>query len=190
MASPMQSETASTPAGGATRTKRGSVQHNTEPSPVLLAEHLNISGAAGSNSTVQAVPGVLSLSKTLENAEAFAAFMAFARSDFSEENLEFYTEMKDFKVSWDAKDGDEEGRITLCKSVIDRYLKSGASKQVCIGDRKVLSVIELAEGGIYSRDMFDEAQQIARRTLSEDIFPRFQDSEPGQQIAKVPELCE
>lgn len=165
-----------------------------EPSAAFIADHAakttTKSERRASTKLAGSVKlGELDFTKTLEHQEASSALMAFARADYSEENLEFYQEMQDFRTSWDAKEGDEAARQALSQSLIDRFLKAGAPKQVCIGDRKVAGVLELAAGGTFSRDMFDEAQAIARRTLQEDIFPRFQDSEAGKELAKRPELC-
>ena len=49
---------------------------------------------------------------------------------------------------------------------------------------------ERAEQGHYAKEMFDEAQAIARKTLLEDIFPRFEESEAGKALATRPDLCE
>lgn len=125
--------------------------------------------APDSDGSATSSAAVLSLTKVLDDKEAGDAFLVFARADISEENLEFYFEVFNFQSAWDAKGEDEEGRIALSNDVIERFLKSGAPKQVCIGDRKVAAILE---SGKYSRDMFDEAQRIARKTLSEDIFVR------------------
>lgn len=140
--------------------------------------------------------GELSLTKTLNNPDAFGMFMAFARDDFSEENLEFWMEINDLGGKWDSKSegADAEtcsaAQSELCKAIIGTYLKAGAPKQVCIGDYKVKETLDLAEAGTFSRDMFDEAQRIAERTLAQDIFPRFTESVPGIELRRRPELCE
>jgi hypothetical protein len=94
--------------------------------------------------------------------------MTFARADCSEENLEFWFAASDFQRAWDTKaDADQEGRAASATEVINRFLVAGAERQVCIGDRRVQSVIELAGQGTISRDMFVEAQQIAKWTLEQ-----------------------
>ena len=93
-------------------------------------------------------------------------------------------------MAWDAKEGDEEGRKTLGRDMIDLYLKAGATKQVCIGDGRVKVVLQEAEKGVFSREMFENAAQIAESTLSQDIFPRFQESDAGKALAgRRAELC-
>lgn len=136
--------------------------------------------------------GQLSLSKVLHSPEpsVSGALMAYARADMSEENLEFYYAVQDYHGNWDAKLEDEAARIALCNEVIAQFLKAGAPKQVCIGDNKVKLMLERAEQGHYAKEMFDEAQAIARKTLLEDIFPRFEESEAGKALATRPDLCE
>lgn len=138
-------------------------------------------------------PGELSLTAVLQDKEgAGGVFMAYARQDLSEENLEFHFEVADFLATWDRKGGDDEGRKDLADTVIRTYLKAGAPKQICIGDHKVKRMLEEVENGQgYARGMFAEAARIAERTLAEDIFPRFQTSDAGVTLAKTrPELCE
>ena len=99
---------------------------------------------------------------------ASGALMTFARADCSEENLEFWFAASDFQRAWDAKgDAEHEGRAVLAREIIERFLKANAEKQVCIGDRRVQSVIDLAGQGTFSREMFVEAQQIAKFTLEQ-----------------------
>ena len=45
--------------------------------------------------------GILDLDAVLLDKEASGVFMAFARADMSEENLEFYLEVADFRIDWD-----------------------------------------------------------------------------------------
>lgn len=138
-----------------------------------------------------AVKGALSLPAVLADKEASNKFMAFAVADMSEENLEFYLAVNDYKIAFDAKAADDEaGRIELSRTLIELYLKSGAEKQVCIGDRKVVSIVEDAAAGKVHREMFETAQITAAKTLGEDIFPRFQDSHAGHELALRPELCD
>ena len=187
---------ASPPDAYPNRGKRGSVQTSSDSSASMaafVAEHGNKTASPPGGRRQSAVKGdapigVLSLSKTLEDSEAKGAFMSFARADMSEENLEFFYVVSDFHAAWDACEPD--GRGTLVSEIVDRYLKAGAEKQVCIGDSKVRRVVELAAEGTISRDMFDSAQQIAKKTLLEDIFPRFEDSEAGKSLARRPDLCE
>jgi len=145
--------------------------------------------AAAATGTASAKP--LNLDSTLNDSEASGLFMAFAKADISEENLEFWLEVAEFRKAWDAKEDDEDGRKALANAVIETYLKSGAPKQVCIGDRKVNDLIaEVAQGQGYHRDMFQMPETIAYNTLREDIFPRFDDSDSGRDLARRrPELC-
>lgn len=130
-------------------------------------------------------PGELNLLKTLENGEAKAAFLTFAKSEFSEENLVFWDAVHTLQAEWD-RTPDADGREALCKAIIKEYLLEGAKRQVCIGNDRVKAVLASGE---YSRDMFDMPQQIALSTLQEDIFPRFCDSDAGKELAHHADLC-
>ena len=136
--------------------------------------------------------GQLSLSKVLLSPEASVsgALMAYARADMSEENLEFWYAIEDFRRNWDGKLEDETARTALCNEVITQFLKAGSPKQVCIGDNKVKLMLERADQGHYAKEMFDEPQAIAKKTLIEDIFPRFEESEAGKALATRADLCD
>ena len=134
--------------------------------------------------------GELSLTLTLANDEASGAFMAFARADMSEENLEFWFAVKDFREGFAASEADGSA-AERAAALLKTYLQPGAQKQVCIGDRRVTPVLEAAESGEVSANMFDPPQQVALGTLVQDIFPRFVDSPAGQALAtRRAELCE
>ena len=133
---------------------------------------------------------LLNLKATLDDSDASAAFMAFARADMSEENLEFFLQVADFRAAWDAKEGEGAAQQEMARSLITTFLKAGAPKQVCIGDWRVKKVLDDAEAGVFSKGMFAEPAAIAENTLAQDIFPRFQDSDPGLELGRRrPELC-
>jgi hypothetical protein len=147
--------------------------------------------ARGARKTGGGAPvGELSLTKTLADDEASGAFMAFARADMSEENLQFWFAVKDFREGFAASEADGSA-AERAAALVKSYLKAGAEKQVCIGDRRVAPVLEAAERGEVSAEMFDHPQGIAQGTLAQDIFPRFVESPAGQALAaRRPELCE
>lgn len=136
----------------------------------------------------RANPSVLNLAATLQDAEASSLLMAFAKADFSEENLEFWLVVAKFRDAWSTSE--QSDRQKEAEAILDLYLRDGAQKQVCVGDWRVKRVVSDAGSGTFSGDMFAEAALIAERTIAEDIFPRFQDSQPGSELAqRRPELC-
>ena len=135
--------------------------------------------------------GEVDLISTLHDGDATGVFMAYARQDLSEENLEFFLAVASFRLAYDAA-ADEAAQKALADEIVATYLKAGAPKQVCIGDNKVkLLLEEIAGGGGIHREMWFNPASIALRTLAEDIFPRFQVSDAGKELAAArPALCE
>ena len=124
--------------------------------------------------------GEVDLISTLHDGDATGVFMAYARQDLSEENLEFFLAVASFRLAYDSA-ADEAAQKALADEIVATYLKAGAPKQVCIGDNKVkLLLEEIAGGGGIHREMWFNPASIALRTLAEDIFPRFQVSGRGQ----------
>ena len=100
------------------------------------AKKANAAAASAPAGQGSGAPALLNLDATLQDHEASSAFMVFAKADMSEENLEFWLKVAEFRVAWDA-DEDAERRKQAASAILDEYLKDGAPKQVCIGDWRV-----------------------------------------------------
>ena len=136
---------------------------------------------------------VLSCDKVLANAAARDSFVKFATDEFSVENLEFWIEVTKFEAAW----ASFSNKSAELDRMFQHYLVEGAPKQVCIGADKVQKLHDarrkLESEGPDSdlRTMFSttgikhvgfNTQEIALKTLKEDIFPRFEESDAGQKL--------
>ena len=126
------------------------------------------------------MPAHLSCEKVLADASAQAMFLTFAKAEFSEENLEFWIAVSEFHRKWDAG----EDKTSLLEGMFTEYLNPGSLKQVCIGDSKVNALkAKMKEANVATlKGLFDDAQEIALKTLKEDIFPRFEEHTDGQAL--------
>eukprot|EP00966_Prymnesium_polylepis_P124625 2882210-Prymnesium_polylepis.1 len=78
----------------------------------------------------------LSMDKCLNTPDALQIFLDYARKDLSEENLEFWLEVKKYKERFDQTDSQEEHNKDA-EWMISQFLEEGSPKQVCIGDTRV-----------------------------------------------------
>eukprot|EP00966_Prymnesium_polylepis_P200806 4652962-Prymnesium_polylepis.1 len=115
----------------------------------------------------------LSLDQCLATPDALKVFLDYARKDLSEENLELWLEVRDFKERWGSSA--QATRDEEAERMINQFLNEGSPKQVCIGDARVKEVLDNVNGQ-YTRDMFALPEEIAYGTLKLDIFPRFEAS--------------
>ena len=98
-------------------------------------------GNAKATSPTNTPVGEVDLISTLHDGDATGVFMAYARQDLSEENLEFFLAVASFRLAYDAA-ADEAAQKALADEIVATYLKAGAPKQVCIGDNKVKLLLE------------------------------------------------
>ena len=71
----------------------------------------------------------LSLNAVLAAPDALEVFLAYAKKDLSEENLEFWLEVKAFKERWDKTTSTEEHNKDA-KFMISEFLSEGSPRQV------------------------------------------------------------
>ena len=105
-------------------------------------------------------------------------FLEYAKKDLSEENLEFWIAVEEFKLKF-SKSKDQK---KLCEDLYELYLKDGAEKQVCIGTPMLRALRSALDTKGPAKDVFEDAQKKAFCTLRDDICPRFAESEEGMKI--------
>ena len=92
----------------------------------------------------------LLLPKVLKDEKACADLLAFARGEYSAENIEFYLEVDAFMARWDTHPSEKE-RSADFDFMVEEFLTEGANRQVCIGDERVKAV---TGSGRISKDVF------------------------------------
>ncbi|KAF6075707.1 regulator of G protein signaling 5 [Phyllostomus discolor] len=118
-----------------------------------------------------------SLDKLLQNNYGLASFQSFLKSEFSEENLEFWMACEDFK-----KTRSPDQIAEKAKKIYEEFIRTEAPKEVNIDHlTKDITQRNLAEPSLSS---FDEAQRRVRALMEKDSLPRFLRSELYLELVK------
>ncbi|TSS97515.1 Regulator of G-protein signaling 21 [Bagarius yarrelli] len=107
-----------------------------------------------------------SLETLLKSKTGKATFQAFLKSEFSDENIEFWMICEDFKKI--------KHKYTLnsrAKKIFERYIQTEAPKEINI-DHRTREVIK-QNMQTPTRYCFDEAQKIVFGLMEKDSYPRF-----------------
>uniref|UniRef100_A0A915HP64 RGS domain-containing protein n=1 Tax=Romanomermis culicivorax TaxID=13658 RepID=A0A915HP64_ROMCU len=94
-------------------------------------------------------------------------FSRFLESEFSDENLLFYSACEDFK-----RESKNVKRQMIAKSIYDTFLKPTAPLEVNVDERmrrRVAARMDI----IPNRELFDETQESVYKLMERDSFPRF-----------------
>ncbi|XP_005880549.1 PREDICTED: regulator of G-protein signaling 5 [Myotis brandtii] len=118
-----------------------------------------------------------SLDKLLQSSYGLASFKSFLKSEFSEENLEFWMACEDFKKTKSATKMAEKA-----KKIYEEFIQTEAPKEVNIDHfTKDITVRNLVEP---SPSSFDVAQKRVHALMEKDSLPRFVRSEFYQEFMK------
>ncbi|XP_059531117.1 regulator of G-protein signaling 5 [Myotis daubentonii] len=118
-----------------------------------------------------------SLDKLLQSSYGLASFKSFLKSEFSEENLEFWMACEDFKKTKSAAKMAEKA-----KKIYEEFIQTEAPKEVNIDHfTKDITVRNLVEP---SPSSFDVAQKRVHALMEKDSLPRFVRSEFYQEFMK------
>ncbi|XP_006728493.1 regulator of G-protein signaling 21 [Leptonychotes weddellii] len=106
----------------------------------------------------------------LTNQAGLDAFRTFLKSEFSEENVEFWLACEDFKKTESA-----EKIASKAKMIYSEFIEADAPKEINID----FSTWDLISKNIAEPTLkcFDEAQKLIYSLMAEDSFPRFLKSE-------------
>lgn len=120
----------------------------------------------------QAVPPLIAVS-----AVGVQAFRWFLRSEFSEENLEFWLACEEYKNSSGSK------MAGKAQSIYNQFINPDAPREVNLDSetREVLTGLMQEP----TADTFDEAQHRIFSLMAKDSFPRFLRSSYSQQPLRV-----
>ncbi|XP_028857499.1 regulator of G-protein signaling 5a [Denticeps clupeoides] len=118
-----------------------------------------------------------SLEKVLASSYGVATFRSFLRSEFSEENIEFWTACEDFK-----KTKSTMKVANKAKKIYEDFIQTGGPKEVNIDhftkDVTLRNLVDL------SSSTFDLAQSRIYTLMEKDSFARFLRSEQYQELLK------
>ncbi|XP_015211161.1 regulator of G-protein signaling 5-like [Lepisosteus oculatus] len=118
-----------------------------------------------------------SLDKVLSNSYGLVTFRSFLRSEFSEENIEFWMACEDFK-----KTKSPTKLATKAKKIYEEFIQTEAPKEVNIDHfTKEVTMKNLVE---VSPSAFDLAQKRIHALMEKDSFARFLRSEQYQELIK------
>ncbi|KAM4021388.1 regulator of G-protein signaling 21 [Anomaloglossus baeobatrachus] len=118
-----------------------------------------------------------SLEKLLANKDGLTAFRDFLKSEFSDENIEFWLACEDFK-----KTKMSSQLVIKANKIYCEYIKTEAPREVNI-DHKTRELIsqKIAQPTVNS---FNDAQQLIVCLMAKDSFPRFLRSEHYKELVK------
>ncbi|XP_056605834.1 regulator of G-protein signaling 5a [Triplophysa dalaica] len=118
-----------------------------------------------------------SLDKVLSNSYGLATFKSFLRSEFSDENIEFWEACEDFK-----KTKNPLKKATKAKKIYEDFIQTGGPKEVNIDHfTKDVTLRNLVD---ISPATFELAQSRIYTLMEKDSFGRFLRSEQYQELIK------
>ncbi|XP_077192405.1 regulator of G-protein signaling 21 [Paroedura picta] len=116
-----------------------------------------------------------SVDTLLANKEGLAAFRTFLKSEFSEENIEFWLACEDFKKTKSAVK-----IASKAHQIYSDFIQADAPKEINIDfntrDRIARNISEP------SLQCFDDAQRLIYSLMAKDCFPRFLKSEAYKEL--------
>ncbi|NXT64821.1 RGS18 protein, partial [Chaetops frenatus] len=126
---------------------------------------------AESVSPEEAVKWGESFDKLLSEKAGLDAFTKFLKTEFSEENIEFWIACEDYKKSKSAHE-----LLPKAKTIFETFLQKDAPKEVNLD----FHTREVTRQGVGQplRSTFDAAQSAVQRLMEQDSYPRFLRSSP------------
>ncbi|XP_030062618.1 regulator of G-protein signaling 21 [Microcaecilia unicolor] len=111
----------------------------------------------------------------LQSGVGLAAFRAFLKSEFSEENIEFWLACEDYK-----KTRSSTKIMSKARKIYSEFIENEAPKEINI-DFKTRDTISknISQPTVAC---FDEAQKIILRLMAKDSFPRFLRSDAYKEL--------
>ncbi|KAG7457221.1 hypothetical protein MATL_G00244230 [Megalops atlanticus] len=118
-----------------------------------------------------------SFEELLSNSDGLQTFSQFLRTEFSEENIEFWLACEDYK-----RTSSESKLISKAKHIYAMYIDKGAPKEVNIDHSTKMAIQKnMAKP---TRSCFDVAQTKVYCLMKKDCYPRFLTSDIYLRITK------
>ncbi|XP_048353454.1 regulator of G-protein signaling 21-like [Sphaerodactylus townsendi] len=116
-----------------------------------------------------------SVDTLLANKDGLAAFRTFLKSEFSEENIEFWLACKDFKKTKSA------AKIaSKAQKIYTDFIQTDAPKEINIDFSTRDQITQnISEPNL---QCFDDAQKLIYGLMTKDCFPRFLKSEAYKEL--------
>ncbi|KAM7046857.1 regulator of G-protein signaling 18 isoform 1-T1 [Acridotheres tristis] len=131
----------------------------------------NLPKAASSVSPEEAVKWGESFDKLLSEKAGLDAFTKFLKTEFSEENIEFWIACEDYKKSKSAHE-----LLPKAKTIFETFIQKDAPKEVNLDfHTKEVTSQSMGQPG---RSTFEAAQSTVYRLMEQDSYPRFLRSAP------------
>ncbi|VDI63387.1 regulator of G-protein signalling 3 [Mytilus galloprovincialis] len=122
----------------------------------------------------QAMQWSKSLEDLLRDKNGVELFLLFLRSEFSEENLEFWISCEEFRTC------NESSMPVMAQKIYQEFVVSKAPKEVNLDADTRTETIENLEN--LSRDTFDAPQHKIQALMAKDSYPRFLESDLYQYL--------
>ncbi|NXV13788.1 RGS21 protein, partial [Cepphus grylle] len=121
-----------------------------------------------------------SVDTLLANKDGLAAFRTFLKSEFSEENVEFWLACEDFKKTKSST------KITSkAQKIYSDFIQADAPKEINIDFHTKNHISQNISEPTLS--CFDDAQRLIYSLMAKDSFPRFLRSEAYKELVKKQE---
>ncbi|KAM6124124.1 regulator of G-protein signaling 5 isoform 1-T1 [Pterocles gutturalis] len=126
-----------------------------------------------------------SLEKLLQNPYGLASFHSFLRSEFSEENAEFWMACEDYK-----KTKSPVKLVEKAKKIYEEFIQTDAPKEVSAARRELVNIDHFTKAVTMKNlveptpSSFDMAQKRIFALMEKDSLPRFVRSEFYQELIK------
>ncbi|XP_076195972.1 regulator of G-protein signaling 18 isoform X1 [Aptenodytes patagonicus] len=137
----------------------------------------NMTKAASSVSPEEAVKWGESFDKLLSEKAGLDAFTKFLKTEFSEENIEFWIACEDYKKSKTAHE-----LLPKAKTIYETFIQKDAPKEVNLDFQTKEVTSQNIEHPIITT--FDAAQNTVYRLMEQDSYPRFLRSDPYLNLVK------
>ncbi|KAM3915059.1 regulator of G-protein signaling 16-like [Leptodactylus fuscus] len=157
------------------RSSIGTLIHKVDVGHKLMPSNLYKKKDNHRNCTKEAMKWKESFSQLLSSKDGLSAFRTFLKTEFSEENLEFWVACEDYK-----KTPSVNKLPGKAQCIFQEFLQTGAPREVNIDHQ----TREFTRQQVASacRNCFDAAQEQTRTLMEKDSYPRFLKSPLYQQL--------
>lgn len=157
------------------RSSIGTFIHKVDVGHKLMPSNLYKKKDNHRNCIKEAMKWKESFQQLLSSKDGLSAFRTFLKTEFSEENLEFWAACEDYRKTPSAT---KLPAKALC--IFQEFLQTGAPREVNIDHQTRETTRQ--QVAVASRSCFDAAQEQTRILMEKDSYPRFLKSPFYQQI--------
>lgn len=111
-------------------------------------------------------------------------FKRHCKSEYSEENINFYLAANEFQKKFSGNEVDKEDMLRTAKEIYDRFVSESSDEQVNISWDMRRNLMNQIEEGKISSMLYSNALEVIVELISKDVFPRFKSSPLFQEFLK------